>query len=66
MGVFGGIEYNSCCWTVRAVVRQFVTDADEDPNLDIFIQLELKGLTSLGSKLDEMLRREIRGYEEGD
>ncbi len=66
MGVFGGIEYNSCCWTVRAVVRQFVTDADEDPNLDIFVQLELKGLTSLGSKLDEMLRREIRGYEEDD
>ena len=63
MGAFAGIEYNSCCWTVRAMVRQFVTDGDEDPELDFFVQLELKGLASLGSRLDDTLKREIRGYD---
>ena len=63
MGAFAGIEYNSCCWTVRAMVRRFVTDGEEDPDIDFFVQLELKGLTSLGSRLDDRLKREIRGYD---
>ncbi|OOZ37826.1 hypothetical protein BOW51_00685 [Solemya velesiana gill symbiont] len=63
MEVFGGLEYDSCCWNTRVVLRQHRTDADEEPDLGIFLQLELKGLTGFGEKIDEFLERGILGYQ---
>lgn len=63
MGAFAGIEYNSCCWTARVALRQLVTEVDQDPDVGIFFQLELKGLTRLGSRIDDLVKREILGYE---
>ncbi len=63
MEAFAGIEFDSCCWTTRVIARQHRTDANTDPDTAIFFQLELKGLTSLGDKLDSFLEQGILGYE---
>jgi LPS-assembly protein len=63
---FGGIEYDGCCWKVRTIVRNYVNGADEEANTAFFIQLELKGLTSLGSDIDSFLEEGILGYTPGN
>ncbi|PLX60493.1 MAG: LPS-assembly protein LptD [Sedimenticola selenatireducens] len=62
METFAGIEYESCCWVSRFVVRDYRSDANAEGNLALFLQLELKGLTSLGDKIDQFLERGILGY----
>ncbi len=62
MESFAGIEYDSCCWITRFVVRDYRSDANAEGNLAMFLQLELKGLTSLGDKIDQFLERGILGY----
>ncbi|MDH5592296.1 MAG: LPS assembly protein LptD, partial [Gammaproteobacteria bacterium] len=58
-----GIEYDSCCWATRLVVRDYVNDAlDDDRNLAIFFQIELKGLGNFGQKAETLLERSILGY----
>ena len=55
-----GVEYESCCWTVRLVQRSYRVDAlDEDENSTIWFQLELKGLTSVGKGIKDLLARDI-------
>ena len=55
-----GIEYESCCWSVRIVQRSYrVNAADEDLSDSIWFQLELKGLTSFGRKVENLLARDI-------
>jgi LPS-assembly protein len=43
-----GIEYESCCWAVRAVARRYLKDREGDSRDSIFLQLRLKGLGSIG------------------
>ena len=57
-----GIEYQSCCWATRLVVRDYVVDADSDRNLAFFLQLELKGLGTFGQKSEDLLEKSIPGY----
>jgi LPS-assembly protein len=55
-----GIEYESCCWSVRIVQREYRADAAVDELSDsIWVQLELKGLTSVGRKVENLLARDI-------
>jgi LPS-assembly protein len=63
MEAFGGLEYGSCCWRVRALVRNFVSSADQEPNLSFMLQLELTGLGAFGNGIEEFLERGIYGYE---
>ncbi|MBL1320708.1 MAG: LPS assembly protein LptD [Methylophaga sp.] len=59
-----GIEYDSCCWATRLVVRDYVNNAlDDDRNLAIFFQIELKGLGNFGQKTDSLLEKSILGYD---
>lgn len=59
-----GIEYDSCCWASRLVVRNYINDAsDDDRNLAIMFQMELKGLGNFGQKAERVLERSILGYE---
>jgi LPS-assembly protein len=62
MEAFAGIEYDSCCWVSRFIVRNYRSDANSEGNLALFLQIELKGLTSLGDKIDQFLERGILGY----
>ena len=65
---FGGLEYDSCCWGFRAVARRFRRsgariDGEDSYSNGIFLQLELKGLTSVGNRTEALLTRGIPGYE---
>ena len=63
---FGGLEYESCCWAFRTVVRRFLTgddDQEEDRySTGIFLQIEFKGLTGFGRGAGAFLERSIPGY----
>jgi LPS-assembly protein len=56
-----GLEYNSCCWSLRMGAHHFTT-TEQTTSDGIFLQLELRGLTSLGNNALEVLRRTIPGY----
>ena len=61
--LFGGIEYESCCWALRAVGRRFLTDINGVFDTGIFLQLELKGLAGVGKKTVNFLKEQIPGYQ---
>lgn len=57
-----GLEYESCCWTVRAVTRKYIYNRNGDTTNSFFLQLELKGLGSVGKHADDLLSDGITGY----
>ena len=69
-----GVEYDNCCWRVRALYMRYIdTQLGEifdfaDPNLDrenaFQIQIELKGMGGLGGRVDRLLEDMIRGFNE--
>jgi LPS-assembly protein len=59
---FGGFEKESCCWRFRVLGRRFLNSVDTDPQNALFVQLELKGLTSFGEDLNDFMERSIYGY----
>jgi LPS-assembly protein len=59
---FAGFEYASCCWAVRVVTRRFVSSRTGDTDTSIGLELELKGLSSVGLDNEAFLRDAIRGY----
>lgn len=56
-----GIEYNANCWIGRLVAQRYVTSSSKT-NTAFYFQLELKGLSKLGSNPIDKLRRGISGY----
>jgi len=63
--IFGGIEYNSCCWGLRVVGRRFLSSLDGEFQTGIFMQFELKGLAGVGRKTVDFLSENIPGYRSG-
>jgi LPS-assembly protein len=59
---FAGFEYGSCCWSIRAVARDYVGRRSGERDRSIYLQLELKGLSNVGLAADAFLERSIRGY----
>ena len=68
---FLGIEKENCCWRFRVVGRRYVNNLNVFSNgadvqgvsqTGIFFQVELKGLTGMGEKLDTFLEQNIYGY----
>jgi LPS-assembly protein len=59
---FAGLEYKACCYRLRAVVRRFISSSDGTQETGFQLQLELKGLASVGTDADAFLGRSIRGY----
>ncbi len=58
---YGGLEYRSCCWNIRAVVGRAVTTRSGEYDTQYKLQLELKGLSSVGTA-DTFLQEAIPGY----
>lgn len=58
-----GMEYKEDCWIFR-VVAQRITTATAKSNSTIFLQLELNGLSKIGSNPLGALRQNIPGYQE--
>lgn len=71
-----GVEYDSCCWTVRLLhLRYFDTVPGQnpdfsDPNLEreysTQVQIVLKGMGGFGSRVTSLLEDMIRGYDARD
>ncbi|MDX1518605.1 MAG: LPS assembly protein LptD [Gammaproteobacteria bacterium] len=61
--IFGGVEYEDCCWGTRLVARRFLSDIEGEFETGIFLQVELKGLAGVGKKAAEFLEKNIPGYE---
>ena len=59
-GLFGA-EYNGDCWVLRVVAHRFAT-ATQQASTTFFVQLELNGVSRIGSNPMETLRRNIGGY----
>lgn len=58
-----GAEYESCCWRLQVVARDYIT-SEVDSNLGVYFQLWLKGLTGVGNRPGDLLERGILGYED--
>lgn len=56
-----GLEYNGGCWAFRVVGHRFATAATNQVS-SIFLQLELNGVSKIGSNPLDLLRRNIAGY----
>lgn len=56
-----GLEYNKSCWALRLVAHRFATATQQATNA-FFIQLELTGMSSIGSNPLSLLRQSITGY----
>jgi LPS-assembly protein len=54
--VLGGIEYESCCWALRLTARDYVRDREGERQTSVFLELELRGLASLGRVPYELFR----------
>ena len=57
-----GVEYNADCWIFRLMAQRYVTSSTET-NTAFYFQLELKGLSKLGTNPLNALQRSIPGYE---
>ncbi|MDO9270664.1 MAG: LPS assembly protein LptD [Methylobacter sp.] len=75
---FFGVEKENCCWRFRVIGRRWINsiNLNTNPNIQnalaidatgisqtgVFLQIELKGLTGIGEKLDEFFEQQIYGY----
>lgn len=55
----GGLEYQSCCWSLRLIAHEQRDAVTEELDHSIYLTLELKGLASLGRGLEESVGRGI-------
>jgi LPS-assembly protein len=46
----GGFEYESCCWALRTVMRRYLKNREGDYRNGIYLELNLKGLASIGTR----------------
>lgn len=60
-----GVEYDGGCWALRIVGHRLSTATNASTNA-VFVELELNGVTRVGSNPLEVLRRNISGYTRYD
>lgn len=61
----GGMEYNGGCWALRVVAHRFAT-ATQAASTSLFVQLELNGISRIGSNPLDVIRRNVTGYSRPD
>lgn len=59
---FAGVEWENCCLASRVLVRRYVRNIEGEMDTSLYLELELKGLSTLGRKSGELLERAILGY----
>lgn len=50
----GGFQYESCCWAVRTVLRRYLKNREGDYRDSIYLEFNLKGLSSIGSGMRDL------------
>ncbi len=63
----GGFEYEGCCHVVRLIAGQHLNrdasvEGEDRTEESIRLQVELKGMTSIGDRVDRQLGKTILGY----
>ena len=63
---FAGFERETCCWRFALIGRRYLNTINSDgtaqSNNAVFLQIELKGMTSLNQDVDKFLERSITGF----
>lgn len=59
---FLGFQYRGSCWGMRAVWQRSVTLRNGERDSGFMLQVELTGLSSVGSQVTTFLEQGIRGY----
>lgn len=59
---FAGVEWENCCLATRVLARRYIRNFEGEANTSLYVELELKGLSTLGRKSGELLERAILGY----
>ena len=62
LDLFGGLEYEHCCFGVRIGGRRFLRNAEGEYDNAIFAQIHLKGLAGFGTANESFLQGLIPGY----
>ncbi|MFB3079234.1 MAG: LPS-assembly protein LptD [Lysobacterales bacterium] len=57
-----GLEYESCCWGLQLVSRKFISRRSGQSDSSFILQIELKGLSKIGSRASNVLKNGILGY----
>ncbi len=72
-----GLEYNSCCWQLQLVYRDWVDNLDTSPafqkgqpehfesrkrDYGFFLNVVFKGLGGVGQPIPQLLGKEVQGY----
>ncbi len=57
-----GLEYQSCCWSIRTIMRRTLDTTTLEQEHSFMILFELKGLTQIGDRLEDEVERGILGY----
>ena len=60
--IIGGFEYRDDCWLLRFAFQRFQTTT-ASTTTNFYVQLELSGLTSVGTNALSQLQRNIPGYQ---
>lgn len=55
LDVLGGLEYETCCWALRTSYRRYVANTSGKFDNGVYIQLELKGMSRLGTGFTGLL-----------
>jgi len=64
LDVLAGLQYEDCCWALRMVARHHRDDPDDaEADNAFYLELELKGLTGIGTDIDGLLSNAIFGYQ---
>ncbi len=48
-----GLEYDTCCWTIRIGASRYLDSSNTNRDTPVYIQLNLKGMGSLGARVNE-------------
>jgi LPS-assembly protein len=59
-----GFEYENCCWVFRTVRRRYIFNREGEFDTALWFLLELKGMSSVGRRIDDFLADDIYGYGE--
>ncbi|MBS0575169.1 MAG: LPS assembly protein LptD [Proteobacteria bacterium] len=57
-----GVEWQDCCMAVRFLARNYIRDSSGDKDTAVLLEIELKGLGSLGRDTGDVLVHDILGY----
>lgn len=60
-----GLEYNANCWSLRVVAHRFAVTTQQE-STTFFLQLELNGVSRIGSNPLDAVKRNVAGYMRQD